>query len=298
MKKIILLLFYCLIAVVSTKAQTVFAPPNSVWHYGFIDSDGEDGLNYSVYKTSKDTLYETQLCSKVEGREYTAPSTYTNLPTQYIYTSNDTVFYYNFNFSKFLPLYKFNVSKGDTLKFHVPYLVSGQPDTFRVVVDSTYNITIDGNVLREVDTRYLDRFALDTYTERLGNGAFIGHHFVNTTGFANYLSCYQDGIMDTNFTNKPCGYLKSSNISDVHMNSKIVVYPNPFVNQVTIEIAPSIKNLTVQLYDMLGQKIIEMNNANGDIFQLNTNQLPKGIYFISVKNFSQETISNKALLKL
>lgn len=298
MKKTILFLLCCFTVCASIKAQTVFAPPNSVWHYGFINSDGEDGLFYSVYKTTKDTLYETHLCSKIVGKKYTTPTTYTDIPTQYIYTSNDTVFYYNFNFSKFLPLYKFNVKKGDTLKFHVPYLVSGHPDSFRVVVDTVYNIMIDRNLLRKIGTRYLDRFALDTYTERIGNGELIGHRYTITTGFANYLSCYQDGIMDTNFTTKPCGYLKSSNISDVHVSPKIVVYPNPFVHQVSVEIVPGIKNITIQLYDMLGKKFIEMTNINGDIFHLNTKELPNGIYFLSIKNVNRETQFNKTLLKL
>lgn len=297
MKKAILFLLCCLALCTSIKAQTIFAPPNSIWHYGFINSDGEDGLNYTVYRTSKDTLYETRLCSKVEGKKYTALSTYTNLPTQYIYTSNDTVFYYNFNFSKFLPLYKFNVNKGDTLKFHVPYLVTGASDSFRVVVDSVYNIIVDGNTLREVDTRYLDRFALDTYTERIGNSAFIGHRYTITTGYSDYIRCYQDGIMDTNFTNKPCDYLKTSSINNFYENAKFNVYPNPFVNQISIEITPAIKNLTVQLFDMIGRKHFEIQNFDSNHFHFNTSQLQNGFYFISIKNSNKETVFIKKLLK-
>lgn len=296
-KKSILFFVVCNLLCLSVKAQTVFAPPNAIWYYGFISSDGEEGLYYSKFQVEKDTFYEGHLASKVTSKRYNSTGGIATLGNQYVYTSNDTVFYYNFNYSKFLPLYVFNVKKGDTLKFHVPFSMTSLPDSFRVVVDSVYYVIIDGSTLKRVKTSYLDHFALYIYTERLGNDVFLGHQYISTTGFSNFLSCYQDGIIDVNFTGRECDYLKTSSIRASIPDLAPILYPNPFLEQLTIDFGLNNNTFIVEIFDVFGKVQIRMKHSNGGHCKIENTSLTPGVYFIKITDDFQKILFQKTLLK-
>lgn len=75
--------------------------------------------------------------------------------------------------------------------------------------------------------------------------------------------------------------------------SLVRVYPNPALSIVNIETdKPALLTIT----NLLGQKVLEMNNING-LVQINTSKYNKGVYFVSLQFESGETSSQKLIVR-
>lgn len=95
-----------------------------------------------------------------------------------------------------------------------------------------------------------------------------------------------------NFSNKGFGgqimYIDDFLVKDtplltsgqLHNESKVVVYPNPFVDEVYMECLTA-KKRKIVLYDLLGKEFIH-EETNDTKFNLNLEILEKGIYFLHV----------------
>jgi len=143
MKKILLILivFSC----ASCFGQT-FGSQNAKWHY----SSSADGLapfasEYFLYEVAKDTTYQNVLAKKIEITHYRYAGDTLNRDPLYVYEKNDSVFYYNDQQQKYLLLYDFTASVGDTLLFPTPD-TNSIDSIFRIVIDSIGTDTIS-NVL-------------------------------------------------------------------------------------------------------------------------------------------------------
>ncbi|MDP1743994.1 MAG: T9SS type A sorting domain-containing protein, partial [Bacteroidota bacterium] len=62
---------------------------------------------------------------------------------------------------------------------------------------------------------------------------------------------------------------------------KVVVYPNPFSSQAIISIAMehTLPGWTLDVYDVLGEKVISQNIENTNQTIITKNNLPNGLYF-------------------
>lgn len=75
--------------------------------------------------------------------------------------------------------------------------------------------------------------------------------------------------------------------------SLVRVYPNPALSIVNIETdKPALLTIT----NLLGQKVLEMNNING-LVQINTSKYNKGVYFVSLQFENGETSSQKLIVR-
>jgi Secretion system C-terminal sorting domain len=69
-------------------------------------------------------------------------------------------------------------------------------------------------------------------------------------------------------------------IDDMIGGTRVAVYPT--VSQGTVKLSlGSIRNANVAVLDMLGRKVLELNNANGTV-EINTQQYARGTYFVKV----------------
>lgn len=76
-------------------------------------------------------------------------------------------------------------------------------------------------------------------------------------------------------------------------SSSVRIYPNPAISIVNIETdKPALLTIT----NLLGQKVLEMNNING-LTQINTSKYNKGIYFVSLQFENGETSSQKLIVR-
>ncbi len=71
----------------------------------------------------------------------------------------------------------------------------------------------------------------------------------------------------------------------------IVVFPNPFHNNFSVYIPAGQKLLSAALYNIQGNKVAEFNN---NLTEINTTDLPKGIYFIKI-NTSKDEFEKKII---
>ena len=72
------------------------------------------------------------------------------------------------------------------------------------------------------------------------------------------------------------------NINDVFYDSKITLYPNPVNDILTIR-SEADKNITIELYDINGKKIL-IKSVNKGVSQFDFTNLVKGIYFTKFNN--------------
>lgn len=305
MKKIFIFLI-CLTSLYKSKGQTVFAPPNAVWHYEYTKDLDPPGLNYTRQEVEKDTVYEGVLCSKVIGKRISINAKSNGYDTlilapQYLYTSGDTVFYYNKDFTHFYPLYIFNVKVGDTVTYHVPYIKTGVTDTtFKAIVDAIDEITIDGKKLRRIKHQpyFSSRYDLAILVERLGafGQSIIGYQESPRHPDAAYVRCYKDNDIDTNNLAPwgfDCDEMQPLGISDVNISEKANVYPNPANDIISFELPENfVRNITYDIFNNIGIKIDKKfsSSVSGKNLTINISELPLGFYFICVKAESKNIV--------
>lgn len=84
------------------------------------------------------------------------------------------------------------------------------------------------------------------------------------------------------------------NTEEVTPNQDIVIYPNPTLNELTIEPMDN-RIFSVKIYDTNGDVVHTLTNQSG-ISQCNINHLPNGLYFVHV-DFVDGTFKTKKIIK-
>lgn len=82
---------------------------------------------------------------------------------------------------------------------------------------------------------------------------------------------------------------------DVDLTDKINIFPNPVVDQLNIQLDPSLKNAQVRIFDTMGG-VVYNNNAFNNTEQINMSSFPSGIYMVYIKS-DQGTTTKKIIKK-
>ena len=99
-----------------------------------------------------------------------------------------------------------------------------------------------------------------------GSGTDLNFFNGNTNAFNNFMGC-------------PATDIKEAGFSSAH---SISVFPNPFSMQTTIQTDRSFKDATLTVYNLYGQQVKQLNNISGQTVTLQRDNLPGGLYFISI----------------
>lgn len=67
-----------------------------------------------------------------------------------------------------------------------------------------------------------------------------------------------------------------------NQNTTLKLYPNPVVNQLTVEIPSQFEEASIKMYDVLGKKVID-TKVNAIDKKINTSVLSKGVYLIKIE---------------
>lgn len=288
----------------STNAQLNFAPIGAQW---FTKNGWSEVWNggYTYCMVEKDTIYNGIVCRKVmrlalEQDEQNSVDTQTMTPL-YVYTTPDTIFYYNTLFDEFVPLYIFNVSPGMTLSYHMPFVMIAMPpdSMFQIHINSVGEEIIDGVTLRKINGTVVNWAGMDpgyTYIEQLG---LLDKQLIpqEEDMHASYnharLRCYQDTMINYHrYLDMPCdtipGYTGISELAQQHKN--VSVYPNPVQEdwlQVQLHADPG-KIMQVQVYSITGACLTtRLNSDYAQRMRLNVGDLPPGIYQLKVSRDGQ-----------
>ncbi len=85
-----------------------------------------------------------------------------------------------------------------------------------------------------------------------------------------------------------------SGIENIDTN-EIVVYPNPFSNQAVISSVTSLRNATIVVENLIGERVKVMQNISGNTFTLSRNGLEAGCYSLRLIN-ENEIITTKLVV--
>ena len=85
-------------------------------------------------------------------------------------------------------------------------------------------------------------------------------------------------------------------IDEINKNKTVSIYPNPVLSQLNIKFNFTPDNLTVAIYNQLGQRVCESLNVNNDLLVIKRDYLPSGIYFYSVTDNKKIYLRGKVIL--
>lgn len=295
MKTLVLFLSSIFSLIGLSSAQTVFAPQGAVWNY-FLDNDGI-GTNFK-YEVEKDTILFGRLCSKINAQRIDK-SLITNLKPVYFCTSGDTVLYYHDSLKSFTPLYIFNVKVGDTITLATPRYVAAYLDTASFRVKKVEITIIDGMSLRTVYTEPLGGFFyMPKYTERIGAysvASIFGFDGIKTAMHTEGIRCYRDKEIEEQFFSDKwdCDYVPNT-IDEKKLANNIHVYPNPAIDEITIEVKSNTPQGQITLKSFDGRTLLQQSFQEIKTV-LNLRGMASGMYLLEVKS-EQSYFSQKIML--
>ena len=290
-KKILLSISFVSIAIL-TFGQN-FGEVGTQWFY---EEHGQ-GPPYSEYLhlvSTTDTIIDGKTTHKIEGTYY---NTYTGDTIAqepfYVYEQSDTVFKYDFQKAKFLTLYIFNASIGDTLTLDYPGEIAYKTDiTYRLVIDTIENVVIDGITLKKYKTTGLDSIMFydgGYFMDRIGGLDWIFPRALPITLEAGGpIRCYMDNEIDTNFSSVPCDYVSAS--TELKINNEVNVYPNPASDRIIVESEYRIEK--IELSDITGKLILSTNKPVIDIERIKNGFYILTIYLEDGKIIEKKIIKN------
>ncbi len=262
---------------------------NSTWQYDYFNVGGPGGYIEIVYE--KDTLFNEinaqklkitnydRVIESVQNNVFTYGTDTIPLPSQYVYESNDSIFWYKDDV--FSLLYDINAQVGDT--FTLPS------------VDSTTNIIqVDSIGLEDVNGENR-RFLMVSQLEGLygfcgkiieGIGPIDTYLFpgITSCSFPGYDAYQELSSYSNNDFQYDCNYMGCSiftSLSNLPSQYPTTIYPNPFDTYITLS-NPHTLIESLQIWDIQGNKIKEEKNIQNYTFQLYTQELTKGIYLLQV----------------
>lgn len=248
MKNAILIIFAVVLTNISYSQE--FAPLNAEWHFQKWSINDDYFVDYYSAKAERDTVlnsyYATILTYKKNG---------TIIPEAevIIREENRKVYFYEDN--SFKLLYDFNLAVGDTLVFNIPqnyyfYDIScgASPDSSilnlaKVKIDSISPHIFDNQTLNVFYTSPIYdnsgqffSWEFGTIIERIGSyGGLFGYSTTQCLGGDwGHFRCYSDSILEYYLSVEDCNYINTGiyNAEDI---SSVSVYPNPSINNFTIE---------------------------------------------------------------
>ena len=77
------------------------------------------------------------------------------------------------------------------------------------------------------------------------------------------------------------------------------VYPNPFSNELVLNLQSGIENRLIEIVDVNGKIVykLALKNSLSDAVKINTSDFSDGIYFLLIKNQSGGVMQSKKVIK-
>lgn len=77
-------------------------------------------------------------------------------------------------------------------------------------------------------------------------------------------------------------------LNDIRNTIEVIIYPNPFTNEITVKSDESISQITVT--NLFGQNLVVIQGDGSSIQTINLDKYPAGIYFIKLQVGDKETV--------
>lgn len=124
---------------------------------------------------------------------------------------------------------------------------------------------------------------------------------INHTYTANgtYTVCLTVADANGCFTDSVCKNLTvvAVGINQLEDNIVFKTYPNPVINNLTVEVAPKYSNDFIVINDVLGKEIKRVAIDNNPKFKINLNNLSKGVYYVSLEQNGSKILTNRIFIR-
>lgn len=213
--------------------------------------------------------------------------------SEYLYSSNDTIYFFDKPDNEFKVLYNFNSSPQDSWTINV-INEAQKTDTITVTVDSVSTISVNEYDLKALYVTYSKNTENEIQThssviiEKIGDIQYMfnWYQLFNVQCDANYtngLRCYQDaeiGLFSTGIADA-CDNVYTWNGSN-HTKSSINIelFPNPVRDFTEIKIAKCL-DYSVEVFDINGKMLMVLNSIHSDT-RLDLSNFENGIYMIRI----------------
>ena len=81
-----------------------------------------------------------------------------------------------------------------------------------------------------------------------------------------------------------------------NQNPEVTIYPNPFSTQTILQSSKPLQNATLSVYNCLGALVNQLNNISGQTVIIEGNNLPTGLYFISLTQNNKAIATQKLII--
>lgn len=267
----------------SLQAQnTDFAPVGAKWIYSELDF-ALRSVPHVIESIAKEN-YQGKWCSKLVLN----PPSVGVLPTPtYVYTQNDTVFFYSTLTNRFEMLYDFTAEVGDQWVVGGVYSVDDEGNILladTITVDSIGFIPINSTFLKVwyiSNGKFYD-WGRKIY-DQIGNEGMFAPKYAMWELQVGDLRCFETSDTAFQFVSFPCDtiFWTINAIKDFESPLEITFGPNPFLEQVRLQCPNSTNTLSFDLFNNQGQQVISRKFFKN--LELETTSLPPGIYHWSVQ---------------
>lgn len=288
MKKILLLI---LTFTTTAIAAQEFAPVGATWHYSQATANTEI-IAYKTIQSFADTVIEGKTCRKL--LEISRYSLTPDTSFVYVYSSNDSVFFFREN--NFHLLYSFGAQVGDTVTLGYYTTYEGLP--LKMIIDSTSLIDINGQFKKQQYVRCGDGISVEFggyIIEGIGNVNFM---FPLADSYTDGpLRCYEDSnnglFISPYHSNNGWDFQHCEQIitgmNETEFHNSLQIFPNPAHSSITLT---HINRLTdYAILDLTGRILKQGNTQTSS--RISIDDLANGIYLVSLFN-NRDT----AILKL
>lgn len=275
-KQLLLPILFCLLFLPfsSLKAQN-WAPVGATWYFTQTFFSSSD-ISYTKVEVEKDTIVLGKNCSKLIGNFDGCM-----WKSQFMYESNDSVYFYHPTNNKFEMLFDFGATAGDIWKIpnYSENFGVGGADTTELFVDSVGMIIVSGESLRVIYTKQINSSSSNyefggAIIEKIGASYMFPSYFA-CDPVPGDIRCYSDGVIDYKTINFVCDAqhvgLEDENLAAINIS------PNPFNDYFDISTNQEIKDIT--LTNLNGQHISFEQKGN----RIYLKNIPKGIYLLSLE---------------
>ncbi|MNU30846.1 hypothetical protein D3C71_193570 [compost metagenome] len=303
-------------------AQADFAPIGATWYHAWANYNvGFPGNNLEgivLQESVSDTVINNITTRKLRRTSFShnAQNALVSTPLSniYVYATEDTVFSYDVDSNRFVPLYVFNVAVGDTMTHHSIGAPAppGFVTTWKTVVDSIGYPVYNGKPIKKIfhhEVYPSPGQRQPPYFQYMGqlmgdwNTYFVAIHIPEDSYRTNGLRCYQDDTLNVHFTDiniVPCDSVPPgpNSISDVDfLSRRLSVYPNPATDQVTIAL-DGIAMQSVEVLDMLGRRVfVQEYKAGISKATADLSNVSKGTYILRINTKDKGSVHHKIVLK-
>ncbi|HEY6914636.1 MAG TPA: T9SS type A sorting domain-containing protein [Paludibacter sp.] len=276
-------------------SQAEFAPIGAEWYYSKTESFNPPQIHYMKHTCIKDSTIADKRVKVIQKTLFKYGGVAVNLGYEYLYQHSDTIFYWKSG--EFHVLYNFSLAKGDSLLLYseMPNQCEDKTPYGWSSIDSVYFMTINSHQLKAYSSTHMKGsiWGFDSFPiiEKIGStqyllpqNAFCG--IMDGEPQIGVLRCYSDPeIGNFQYVNVPCDKITSwpDSFIQLNMDAQFKLYPNPVVDELTIEYNDSRDTwFNLDIFDLTGKLIYSRFFRVGEKIDLSA--LQRGWYPIIIYN--------------